>query len=358
MSKTALIINDTSDAYHWGCFGTSSEIKNQLYERGYTVARFSVTQVYALKTAPRSSDHITNDGFRRAFLADNDGLEELIAKADLVVINGEGTLHGPGQGAFNLLYLIYLSKKVFGKPVHALNMSLFPHDSGEPNDKLDQLYQSVLLLVDTIVLREKYSFDIAQRLGLSAFLGFDCLPLYIEKMGIKPSASEPKTIVLGGGLGISPEFISSLVSALTGAFGAYRLRYVTGSSRHPAVDDLPLLEAAIGISPAVEHYVAESFNDWIDVINSTDCLVSGRFHHSIAAAFLGTPFVTFQAGTPKNDALLSMLGLPTPLSVVQDDSIEKAVLRVEGCLTGQSAALTNEIRAQCLDRAGSNFDKL
>ena len=42
--------------------------------------------------------------------------------------------------------------------------------------------------------------------------------------------------------------------------------------------------------------------------------MSGRFHHSIAAAYLGTPFVLCASNTPKNNALLEELGLSKPLS--------------------------------------------
>ena len=36
-------------------------------------------------------------------------------------------------------------------------------------------------------------------------------------------------------------------------------------------------------------------------------LISGRFHHTIAASCLGTPFICFSSNTPKIDGLAQLL---------------------------------------------------
>ena len=50
-------------------------------------------------------------------------------------------------------------------------------------------------------------------------------------------------------------------------------------------------------------------------------LVSGRFHHSIAAAALGTPFVVFNSNTPKIDGLMALLGHEPPLAMADADAL-------------------------------------
>lgn len=357
MTKKALLINDTSDAYHWGCFGTSSEIQAQLQDRGYTVSRFGVVDVHNLKIAPRNSEQMADTGFQRAFCADNPNLIQLLTEADVVILNGEGTLHGVGQAAFNLLYIAHLAQHEFNKPVHAINMSLFPADSGSADGPQDRFYATYLGSLERIVLRESQSFGIAKSLGLNATLGFDCLPLFLKRQEIEPLPPQGKVIVLGGGLGLTPDAMAGITAALTKSFDDYTFRYVTGAQGHPALDDAPLLEALSGMTQ-VEHYTAQSFEDWIETINTASCLVSGRFHHSIAAAFVNTPVVSFRAGTPKLTALMETLELPAPLSPTDGATMDTMIAQVTAAVEGNGAVLSKDIRERCLDRAGLNFDQL
>jgi hypothetical protein len=43
-------------------------------------------------------------------------------------------------------------------------------------------------------------------------------------------------------------------------------------------------------------------------------MITGRFHHFVAAATLSTPIVTMPGNTAKTNAVAAMLGAPSPLA--------------------------------------------
>jgi polysaccharide pyruvyl transferase WcaK-like protein len=86
--------------------------------------------------------------------------------------------------------------------------------------------------------------------------------------------------------------------------------FLFGANANLAADDRDfarLLTRATG--GAIELCHATSEAEWLSAIASAKLLVSGRFHYSIAAACLGTPFIALDSNTPKMDGLMQMLGL-------------------------------------------------
>jgi polysaccharide pyruvyl transferase WcaK-like protein len=65
-------------------------------------------------------------------------------------------------------------------------------------------------------------------------------------------------------------------------------------------------------------------------------LVSGRFHHTIAAACLNTPFVLLGSNTPKNAGLAETLGVPAPLALDSPGFVEALISRTEAAREGGS----------------------
>ena len=127
LSRTALILNFTGNIYHWGCFGTACEVYQTLLERGYAPSFLSVVGTHSFRPAPENLDQLRSPAFTAQILQANPFLQASLAETDLVVINGEGTLHRMGHEApRNLLFLMYLAREHFGKPVHLINHSFYP----------------------------------------------------------------------------------------------------------------------------------------------------------------------------------------------------------------------------------------
>ncbi len=52
---------------------------------------------------------------------------------------------------------------------------------------------------------------------------------------------------------------------------------------------------------------AKSTDEWLSYIKNASILVSGRFHHSIAAFCFGVPYVCFDGNSPKTKLLIDDL---------------------------------------------------
>lgn len=355
---TALILNDTTNAYHWGCYGTSTELRLTLEDLGYVVTAFGVADVHLLKTPPKTGHQMTDLGFRRAFLADNPKLASLMANSDLILVNGEGTLHGVSQAALNLLYITNLAKSEFGKIVHAVNMSLFPSDARPVDRDVGNLYREMLQPIDQVVVREPRSYEITRQIGLDAHLGFDCLPRYLERIDFKPETEKTGAIVLGGGLGLDPKIFCAFLKSAEPLIGDRSLIYVTGAKANDAQDDSATLGSLGQSGLDVEHQVLSSFHDWATALSGADCLISGRFHHTIAAAFLGTPMVTFRGGTPKIDGLFESLAFSSLIDSAGDDAIASGLSLLKSALEHREPTLPTDRRASLIRLASLNFEEL
>ena len=91
---------------------------------------------------------------------------------------------------------------------------------------------------------------------------------------------------------------------------------LTGARAYPAQEDMHLIERLKQKAEIPWEWVdAKSAQEWLRVIGEARLLISGRFHHSIAAAFLKTPLIALNSNTPKMNGMLQMLSLPTPISM-------------------------------------------
>lgn len=95
-------------------------------------------------------------------------------------------------------------------------------------------------------------------------------------------------------------------------------------------------------------------NEWLDVLSESFFLISGRFHHSLAAFMLDTPFVAFPTDTHKLKSALEMLHCQDLLiepNIKEKDLIE----RVSGILNKMTVASIAE-KAQICELSERNFE--
>jgi polysaccharide pyruvyl transferase WcaK-like protein len=148
----------------------------------------------------------------------------------------------------------------------------------------------------------------------SAVQSFDCLPLAVERLLVETPKKE-KTLVIAGSVFFRPVGLVALVAFANRMKQAgYRPVVVTGARAQPATDDADFVDALHGHDTRDWTYTdAKSLEEWLTTIGSAALLVSGRFHHSLAAFALRTPFVMLHSNTRKMNALAAMLGTPEPL---------------------------------------------
>jgi len=356
---TALILNFTGNVYHWGCHGTSSEIYQSLLERGYQVNWLDVRSTHALTPQPESEADFGSVAFVATFFKIHPNLEFALTDADVVVVNGEGTLHRSFRAPLNLLFLMHAARNIFGKPVHLINHSFFP-SGGEALDPVaDGLYGRVARTLTRVVPREPVSRSILARLGVNCTQGFDCLPRYLARHGFTGASRIEGPLLLSGGVNMNAETAGRVAAALRPHLGSgRRVSFLAGAKGYPAPEDAVIYEWMRASLPELEWQEARTMEAWLVAIASASCLVSGRFHHTIAAATLGTPAVTFPSNTPKTSAMCDLFGLDAPITYADPEFITKTTHAIDVALCGQARLATADALAAVLGYAENNFSGL
>ncbi|MDF1690899.1 MAG: polysaccharide pyruvyl transferase family protein [Zhongshania sp.] len=361
--KRAVLLNDTSDWYHWGCSGTSHAVHSALRERNYSVRGIPIAQTCRLEGLPISAADFELDEVYTNFRTLNSTLCDELNAADVVVINGEGSLHGQNATSIGLLYLAHIAKTRHNKPVHIINHSCYPDEGvGNKESPISGLYALVYQELDFIAIREGVSFRQVRELGVECEQSFDCLPLFIEASGIaQNNLSGDGPIVLAGSVVWQRSMGAEIVDFIkTLHERGHRVQLLVGASAYLAADDINFVQWIQGQAPGcTELYYTATEAEWLSVIANASVLVSGRFHHSIAAAFLGTPFVVCESNTPKIAGLLEMLEMPVALAQNRKGLNKHLMAMVVERESEPSAfLLKEEVREALLVAARNNFSKL
>lgn len=309
----ALLINDTTTDYHWGCFATSGFIKSKLASLGYRVTSFSAATTHrGMGQGPTSVDELA--AFYKKLPAVAPELWDALTRCAIVVVNGEGTLHRSHNGPRCLLAFMWAAKRL-GKTVHLINHSLFPSGGAEPAEAdVRDYYYKCLSSLDAIVAREAHSISNYRNLGIPADLGFDCLPAFANDISIP---SSERAIVLCGASNWTADVAKSVAERLAPLLAAQALPivFLSGGVKCPPEDRMHYEAMRSAISRLVLAE-AESVEQWLSIISSSALMITGRFHHLIAAIALSSPIVSMPGNTPKCEAVCDLVGLPSPIDAM------------------------------------------
>ena len=174
-----------------------------------------------------------------------------IQAADILVINGEGTIHGGLRpGPLSLLYVAYIAKIHFKKNVQIINHQVYLKDlspshpsfglpsfhSEEENNEAAQIYDCVYQNLDFVAIREPISFEEVRHWHPTSTLAFDCLPLYIKEHYpfCKKIKNCNKVLVMGGSVAWEPCAIPEIVKYLKKMHSeGYAIQILIGAKGRP-----------------------------------------------------------------------------------------------------------------------------
>jgi|GEM_PF-862092 polysaccharide pyruvyl transferase WcaK-like protein/ADP-heptose:LPS heptosyltransferase len=316
-TKCIAFLNDTTHWYHWGCTGTSTAICEVLQERGYNINRIPITFSYQCTTIPRTIEDFDSPLFLAKFITANESVVKQIKESNSVVVNGEGSLHGLDNNVLNLLYLAYAAKVHFRKKVHIINHSCYPDNSMEISGSTAwNIYKKVYLTADSIAMREPVSFSLMEKAGIPAVLSFDCLPLYIQKHYLHRAVRRKNHLLLAGSVAWRSGGITSLSDYVRQMINrSFDVSVLVGADMFPAQDDVDFVNALRHECPRGWTLIdAKTMNEWLDAIAGASIFVSGRFHHTIAAYVLGTPFIQLESNTAKSTGLANVFNSVPPIA--------------------------------------------
>jgi hypothetical protein len=285
MAPTAVILNDTRGEHHFGCMRVMRHIEEHLAARQISVVARSAVL----------ADWERDRAFLRA-----------MQRSDLVLINGEGTLHHGARRGKRLLEVVRHAAR--GRiPVVLIN-ALYQDNPPAWGDYLEQLA--------LISARDSWS---AAELRLRTSRPVRVVPDLSLAGGFAAQAEPavPRTLLLVGD-SVSRETAAAIHLATARMDAAWRLpmrRTLKASKPHYAAPLRALREAYIGLHAAGARLfdrrllLARSEQDYIRILQRARLHLTGRFHAVCFSLFTRTPFLAVESNSWKIGALLHDLGL-------------------------------------------------
>ncbi len=270
--KSICLLNYTANSYHWGCFGTSSYLYDYYHNKGYYVH-------------PITNAHLA--------IKDKTFIRTILNETDEVVINGEGSLHHFTPVVQGIFFAIREAKKRQKK------VSLINHTLLLGGDEFIEEYKDVLSQVDYIAVRDTLSLLEYEKLGLNPVLSMDCLPAKI--FNVNPTFQKKKQIVLASRVAMTEEDMHAFSKQFSSIYPKdYKIIFLDHQGiKYPAKNEKQLYDILKEYIPEILYEKGISFEDWLKVIGESELLISGRFHHTIAALSLSTPYIAWSSNTPK-----------------------------------------------------------
>ena len=321
--NSVLFINDTFDDYHFGCSGTSLAIREKLGEMFDKLDSIPIGRATRDQNKPplKYSQFIDKNYFL-SWSKNNSDIVYKIKQCSYVVINGEGCISRYNRDTCALLYLAYAAKVYFKKKVAIINHSVFINNYVDNLSDEDQLeYERIIKLtysvIDYSAVREyKSLLQINSLVPGKSSLSFDSLPVYIDEYFNEKPIKHSDYILVSGGNYIDETQIKSYIvnfyQHYSNEENKRKILFLYSEIKNsPCIDDMHLYRylksELLNYNIKIQLYKATDLDDWLSVIKNTSMLISGRFHHSIAAFMFDRPFVAFKTNTPKLEAILGMM---------------------------------------------------
>ncbi|WP_430469380.1 polysaccharide pyruvyl transferase family protein [Thalassospira lucentensis] len=262
----------------------------------------------------------------------------VLLNADVIVCNGEGTLHGDGELPRKLLKLLRLLSSEMGKELVMCNQSVYPDDhvlveSGQQFE----YYQKCMSSVSYVTGRELRTFKQLQKLDLNPTLSFDSLPLFLrDGLAYSPSEQKEKLFLVSGSSTWERSLAKPVANVLRRLLDdGYTLVFVDGAKANATQKEFKCFQDIKSYVPELQYCFANSLDEWICLFDRASGILTGRYHHLIAAYSAKTPIILFDGITPRLPGTCEMLKLPQPIKVNSASFEADLVARYDSYRSGE-----------------------
>jgi len=278
-----------------------------------------------------------------------------IQAADVILINGEGGIKDKNRESRAMLFLAYLAKKVYNKPVAFIN-----HTADFCHPDLKEMAQNVYPILDDVVFRESYSAQKCSEFvqaAVAADVGFYFKPSPYNdwlKLAKRPDYFNNSTqycnfdpskpyICIGGSSAYSkknyPDF-RELCKLLKAEFGQLVL---TTSARIDEEIFCPIAkELNLPLIPLMT-----PARQAVDILANAKAYIGGRWHGAIFAFSGGAVVIPLASENFKLEALMRQMNLDTAIFDAFNFD-EKEIVKLTKDYLGQE-----QLRTDILKRANS-----
>jgi hypothetical protein len=227
----------------------------------------------------------------------NDALvRNVIDDADLLIVNGEGSIHHNYRNGLALLAIADAAASR-GKRVVLLNATLQAMD--------EELLKYILPKFAAVQVREPLSLAYIKPLYAGATCAADVAVLDIDRMTFPTGSKRSSRCLISAGILADRPTVTAL------------LRAAKSAGLNPTYLSIGKAEAAIATpvceAHGAEHVTAESVGDLPGLLSQFEVSISGRHHLNLFLMRAGIPFVPLPSNTWKIEGTLNYLQHPASL---------------------------------------------
>lgn len=325
-----LILNYTGNDSNWGCQATSKNIITLLNRTNNISLEYIEIEDNGSKYRKLLSklrfeimNRIINDSLVKFFTNIFKYIHPLemeninkIDSCDILILNGEGSLHGYNNELMKFIQYLMYAKKL-AKSVYIINHSLqFDNDDAKKFLKILYKYS------DKNYFREKLSYDNSKVLNIkncyivpdAAFLNY-----YINTDKVELKVKLPSKYILASGSIILSKNNTSYFKLLKKLQIYYELPVIFIASCNVDKSLKELVTKKYGFIYLDDKDL--SVDQVQKLIKNSDFFYSGRFHLNIFAATVGKIFIPFKSNTIKMQGFLNLIDYP--LDEIDIDSLNQ-----------------------------------
>jgi hypothetical protein len=313
-----LFMMNTAFTYHHGCSANSMGVLNMLKKKGSVFSVSYASLVLHPVVWPENIEDFNSENFRLKWEYSNKKLVQRITECKHIIFSAETLLDVFNPSCMNFYYMLYYAKTILGKKVSVINHSLSP--VGFVNQWPENnpcLFTDTLKLLcptfDNHYVRESISFrELNEFLPGSVKQAFDCSAIYVADMYAyyKKPPKKRDYVLISGGNNLPewyPEFIYEFLRKSDFKFGAMPVYYLYSDVSYAYRCENGLYERLAEKIDGIALLSVKSTENWLKAIQGAALFISGRYHHSISAFMLDTPFLSFKTDTRKMAGMLELL---------------------------------------------------
>jgi polysaccharide pyruvyl transferase WcaK-like protein len=347
MAKNILMLNyPTEISDNWGC-KASYEGLQALVEAKYPGSKFRCHPIhFRVPDVPIPRDPAKFNDFIEYLSAI--GWQEYtdFVWADVLILNGEGSLHEFADPAVNdFIYLkllsIYAAKIKYGKKTMIVN-----HTLDFAGAEFKTLVRTVYPTCNYISVREPKSKKLLDSMGIEAALSADTAFIYPVNRSIQNGIQELPPIpesyyvfFIAQLIDVDPGYFVEVCKEIWHAYKLPAVFFVLSEREKRVVDCLK----GSGIPYVKVDYFVEP-SCIISVLEQAMFCLSGRFHAAIFSALANTPFIGFRSNTFKIAGLIELLNYPLPEMLFGTTGVDDIVSAIKVLLTNRQSIKAKLLR--------------
>jgi polysaccharide pyruvyl transferase WcaK-like protein len=304
MLKKAVILNDTSKANHYGCKTVIKNLIELLLDNGITT----------INTCPLDKNWRHSKEFTNSIL-----------ESDIVLVNGEGTLHHSQDSAMDLVVVGKFVKENLDIPVVLINASIQDNNN---------LFYDYLKYFDLIFTRDssskiellKYGINSKVVPDISFYATFDLSKKKRSScIGVTDCISWDLSKKLCEFSEINKYYFLPILTSIK--FSLNDIDLLSSSIKYYLIKSFSLVARNFNYPIKYAHkrtlFYEKSYEDYIQKIANLDYLVVARYHALCFCLKTLTPFTAIASVTSKMDGMLTDIGVNSRIKTFEDLTVDK-----------------------------------